>query len=68
MSLSKAEHRNGNLAKWSKFKVEQSVNVNPVEFINNQEQRKAFKEFLQKRQVLLVFCNKGMTKLLVFRF
>ncbi|CAG9765709.1 unnamed protein product [Ceutorhynchus assimilis] len=56
MSKSKAPHRlstdASEWAQWSEFKTTQSVNEDPVTFANHQEQRNAFKNFLQQRQIL----------------
>ncbi|ERL92454.1 putative ribosome-binding factor A, mitochondrial [Dendroctonus ponderosae] len=55
LSMSRAEHRTVDTTdwmKWSQFKEIQPINQDPVSFANHQEQRKAFKMFLQQRQLL----------------
>ncbi|XP_050295547.1 putative ribosome-binding factor A, mitochondrial [Anthonomus grandis grandis] len=61
MTASKAPQRSSETsgwAKWSEFKQDQPINMDPVTFANQQEQRKAFKAFLQKRQLLRSKQNK----------
>ncbi|VEN42917.1 unnamed protein product [Callosobruchus maculatus] len=55
MKKSEAIHRQsstGNEETWAKFKLNQSVNADPLIFGTGKTQREAFKEFLQKRQLM----------------
>ncbi|XP_060518532.1 putative ribosome-binding factor A, mitochondrial [Cylas formicarius] len=44
---------------WSRFKVMQPINQNPVSYKSNRAQREAFKEFLMKRELMRAKLNKG---------
>nr|CAH7737706.1 unnamed protein product [Callosobruchus chinensis] len=55
MKTSESIHRQsstGNEETWAKFKLNQSVNADPLIFGSGKTQREAFKEFLQKRQLM----------------